>query len=182
MRVPPAGRAPPRTSSRQPRLSSRPPLSHCTEVEFLDDVCAYLSERKARRSRNLSRAASDLIVGFARFGSFDPGAVLRAVCAQQQSSVVLNTRDCLAVPHRGFLPRVQGKRLNRDTFPDAILNGAKLDLFALYKEVVSRGGILSAAYDRGRFTYVQTGFDEDGEGRCSPGPCLLRRTDPIAWP
>jgi len=34
----------------------------------------------------------------------------------------------------------QGKRLNRDTFPDAILNGAKLDLFALYKEVVSRGG------------------------------------------
>ncbi len=49
------------------------------------------------------------------------------------------------------------------------------------REVVSRGGILSAAYDRGRFTYVQTGYDEDGERSCSPGPCLLRRTDPIAF-
>lgn len=74
-----AGRAPPRTSSKQPKMSARPPLSHCSESEFLDDVCAYLSERK-------------------------------------------------------------GKRLNRDTFPDAILNGAKLDLHTLYKEVVSRGG------------------------------------------
>ncbi len=43
-----AGRAPPRTSSKQPRLSARPPLSHCSESEFLDDVCAYLSERKVR--------------------------------------------------------------------------------------------------------------------------------------
>lgn len=35
-----------RTSSKQPRLSARPPLSHCTESEFLDDVCTYLGERK----------------------------------------------------------------------------------------------------------------------------------------
>jgi hypothetical protein len=54
------------------------------------------------------------------------------------------------------------------------------------REAVSRNGILSAAYDRGRFLYVQTGSDEDGAGRCSapdgtPGPCLLRRSDPIAF-
>ncbi len=54
------------------------------------------------------------------------------------------------------------------------------------REAVSRRGILSAAFDSGRFLYVQTGFDEDDSGRCfaadgTPGPCLLRRTDPIAF-
>jgi hypothetical protein len=54
------------------------------------------------------------------------------------------------------------------------------------REVVSRGGILSAAYDRGRFLYVQTGYDEEGDDTCyapdgTPGPCLLRRTDPITF-
>ncbi len=43
-----------------------------------------------------------------------------------------------------YLSERKGKRLNRDTFPDAILNGVKLDLMALYKEVVSRGGFKCA--------------------------------------
>lgn len=33
-----------------------------------------------------------------------------------------------------------GKNYSRDTFPDAVLNQRKLDLFGLYKEVVARGG------------------------------------------
>lgn len=33
-----------------------------------------------------------------------------------------------------------GKRMNRDTFPEAVLNGQQLDLYALYREVVTRGG------------------------------------------
>ena len=46
--------------------------------------------------------------------------------------------------------------------------------------------ILSAAFDDGRFLYVQTGYDEDGENRCtapdgSPGAWLLNRTGPIAF-
>lgn len=35
----------------------------------------------------------------------------------------------------------QGMEVNRDVFPDTILNGRQLDLFNLYKEVVKRGGI-----------------------------------------
>ena len=52
------------------------------------------------------------------------------------------------------------------------------------RDVVSRRGILSVAFDGGRFTYLQTGFDEDGTRRCfapsgEPGPCELKRTPPV---
>ena len=36
--------------------------------------------------------------------------------------------------------------MNRDTFPEAVLNGQQLDLFALYREVATRGGFKCAAY------------------------------------
>jgi ARID/BRIGHT DNA binding domain len=39
-----------------------------------------------------------------------------------------------------FLEAKRQRSINRVTFPDAVLNGTKLDLFHLYKEVVSRGG------------------------------------------
>ncbi len=38
-----------------------------------------------------------------------------------------------------------GKNVTPETFPDAILNGSRLDLYNLYKEVTSRGGIKCAA-------------------------------------
>jgi hypothetical protein len=38
-----------------------------------------------------------------------------------------------------------GKAMNRDTFPEAVLNGQQLDLFALYREVATRGGFKCAA-------------------------------------
>jgi hypothetical protein len=66
-------------SSRQPPNSPRPPLARCSETEFLDDVCAFLTSKR-------------------------------------------------------------GKKLARGTFPDAQVGGSQLDLFTLYKEVVSRGG------------------------------------------
>lgn len=34
----------------------------------------------------------------------------------------------------------RGKQLQADTFPEAILNGAQLDLNALYRAVCGRGG------------------------------------------
>lgn len=39
-----------------------------------------------------------------------------------------------------FLTLLRGKPIDRARFPDAVLNGVALDLFTLYKEVVSRGG------------------------------------------
>eukprot|EP00210_Caulerpa_lentillifera_P002749 g2628.t1 len=39
-----------------------------------------------------------------------------------------------------FLQTRRGKVLDKDKFPEAVLNGVQLDLFNLYKEVVSRGG------------------------------------------
>lgn len=39
-----------------------------------------------------------------------------------------------------FLTLLRGKPIDRARFPDAVLNGLALDLFHLYKEVVSRGG------------------------------------------
>ncbi|PSC70291.1 AT-rich interactive domain-containing 4-like [Micractinium conductrix] len=39
-----------------------------------------------------------------------------------------------------FLTDRQGRQIDPRTFPEAILNGSKLDLFHLYKEVTSRGG------------------------------------------
>ncbi len=39
-----------------------------------------------------------------------------------------------------FLAERRGRRVNMDTFPEAVLNATQLDLFALYKEVVLRGG------------------------------------------
>ncbi len=36
--------------------------------------------------------------------------------------------------------RTGKKAASPDSFPDAILNGTRLDLFNLYKEVISRGG------------------------------------------
>lgn len=42
---------------------------------------------------------------------------------------------------RKFLSAKRGKVLPAVSFPDAKLNGAKLDLFNLYKEVTNRGGI-----------------------------------------
>lgn len=33
-----------------------------------------------------------------------------------------------------------GKKASPDSFPDAILNGTRLDLYNLYMEVTSRGG------------------------------------------
>jgi ARID/BRIGHT DNA binding domain len=35
--------------------------------------------------------------------------------------------------------------MNRDSFPEAVLNGQQLDLFALYREVATRGGFKCAA-------------------------------------
>lgn len=52
--------------------------------------------------------------------------------------------DCggrlLAPQLRAFLSDSRGKQLDAATFPDAVLNGAKLDLWALYREVAVRGG------------------------------------------
>lgn len=42
---------------------------------------------------------------------------------------------------RRFLSLKRDKAMDAGTFPDAKLNGAKLDLFTLYKEVTARGGI-----------------------------------------
>lgn len=39
-----------------------------------------------------------------------------------------------------FLTDRQGRQIDPATFPEAILNGSKLDLFHLYREVCSRGG------------------------------------------
>ena len=41
---------------------------------------------------------------------------------------------------RQFLQVRKGKQLQPTTFPEAILNGAQLDLNALYRTVCSRGG------------------------------------------
>ncbi|GMH36559.1 hypothetical protein BSKO_04427 [Bryopsis sp. KO-2023] len=59
--------------------SNRPPLTRCTEADFLDDLVNFLQERR-------------------------------------------------------------GKMIDREKFPEAVLNGCKLDLYNLYKEVCSRGG------------------------------------------
>lgn len=34
----------------------------------------------------------------------------------------------------------RARQVDPDTFPDAVLNGSRLDLFGLYREVVTRGG------------------------------------------
>ncbi|KAG2498011.1 hypothetical protein HYH03_004269 [Edaphochlamys debaryana] len=39
-----------------------------------------------------------------------------------------------------FLALLRGKPIDRARFPEAVLNGVSLDLFSLYREVVSRGG------------------------------------------
>eukprot|EP00878_Enallax_costatus_P013328 GHUV01013934.1.p1 GENE.GHUV01013934.1~~GHUV01013934.1.p1 ORF type:complete len:645 (+),score=183.34 GHUV01013934.1:126-2060(+) len=39
-----------------------------------------------------------------------------------------------------FLSHRRGRYIDRSKFPDAVLNGMTLDLFSLYKEVVTRGG------------------------------------------
>lgn len=39
-----------------------------------------------------------------------------------------------------FLSHRRGRYIDRSKFPDAVLNGMTLDLFGLYKEVVTRGG------------------------------------------
>ncbi|KAK9822214.1 hypothetical protein WJX81_006927 [Elliptochloris bilobata] len=39
-----------------------------------------------------------------------------------------------------FLQTRCGRQVDADTFPDAVLNGSRLDLFGLYREVVTRGG------------------------------------------
>ena len=39
-----------------------------------------------------------------------------------------------------FLQARLQRKVEADSFPDAILNGRRLDLFNLYKEVVRRGG------------------------------------------
>jgi hypothetical protein len=53
-------------------------------------------------------------------------------------------------------------------------------------EVVSRPRILSAVFDAGRFFYVQTPSEGEGDNGCvdsnlSPAPCLLRLSDPVAF-
>ena len=53
-----------------------------------------------------------------------------AVCTPQQ----------LMEDMRQFLQARRGKQLQSSTFPEAILNGAQLDLNALYRAVCSRGG------------------------------------------
>lgn len=64
--------------------SKRPRMWECTEVQFMEDLCAFHRERN----------------------------------------------------HKNVTP---------ESFPDAILNGSRLDLYNLYKEVTSRGGIKCAA-------------------------------------
>lgn len=44
-----------------------------------------------------------------------------------------------------FLSHRRGRYIDRSKFPDAVLNGMVLDLFGLYKEVVTRGGFRWAA-------------------------------------
>lgn len=39
-----------------------------------------------------------------------------------------------------FLRANRGQAIERADFPDAILNGSQLDIFALYKETATRGG------------------------------------------
>jgi hypothetical protein len=52
-----------------------------------------------------------------------------------------------AAPHARLVAR-RGRYIDRGKFPDAVLNGMVLDLFGLYKEVVTRGGFRSAAAPR----------------------------------
>ena len=54
------------------------------------------------------------------------------------------------------------------------------------QEVVSRPRIRSAAFDSGRFVYVQAQSDGEGDDGCvdanlAPAPCLLRLTSPIGF-
>ncbi|KAL4422493.1 hypothetical protein ABPG75_008690 [Micractinium tetrahymenae] len=55
---------------------------------------------------------------------------LLALCSEEQFYT-----DLIA-----FLTDRQGRQIDPLTFPEAILNGTKLDLFHLYREVTSRGG------------------------------------------
>jgi hypothetical protein len=54
------------------------------------------------------------------------------------------------------------------------------------REVVSRSRIRSAAFDRGRFFYLQTQSEGEGDDGCvdanlAPAPCLLRLSSPIVF-
>lgn len=126
----PAAAAPLRPSTKQPRLSARPPLSHCTESEFLDDVCTYLSERKGTLLM-LTCSARTVGAGMQRGWP--------AICSEVRPSACCSDGESCSVSP-------PGKAMNRDTFPEAVLNGQQLDLFALYREVATRGGFKCAAY------------------------------------
>lgn len=74
------------TGTRSPPLPwnvNRPPLSACTETDFLTDVCSFLEAKL-------------------------------------------------------------GKKVNPAAFPDAFMNGSRLDMFTLYREVCKRGGYTAA--------------------------------------
>jgi hypothetical protein len=54
------------------------------------------------------------------------------------------------------------------------------------QQVVSHPRILGAAFDRGRFFYVQAPSEGEGDNGCvdsnlSPAPCLLRLSDPVTF-
>ena len=63
-----------------------------------------------------------------------------------------------------FLTVKRGKKLARAAFPDAQVGGSQLDLFTLYKEVVSRGGYKCAATPQNRQSKIVR--VEYGVGKC----------------
>ena len=119
----------------------------------LECVCVYIVTEYAKTK--ISAAPC----GFARLGLtvlalpdawWNFRKLILGVLAVPDASVVSWTSDrpelatCnpqqLLEDMRKFLEARRGKQLQASTFPEAILNGAQLDLNALYRTVCSRGG------------------------------------------
>lgn len=58
-----------------------------------------------------------------------------------------------------FLSVKRGKDIDRAAFPDVVLNGSQLDLFALYKETASRGGYKCAPNPENSIALCRTRTD-----------------------
>lgn len=120
--------------------SARPPLPHCTPQLFLDDLVQFLTVRLP-----------------SPYASLDPSEPLSPsafpVCALPgpPPDLVRPASSFLTVTPRLFYalravtpaPAVQvrfGWSIHPGEFPNSVLNGQALDLFNLYRAVVSRGG------------------------------------------
>ena len=61
-----------------------------------------------------------------------------------------------------FLRANRGQAIERADFPDAILNGSQLDIFALYKETATRGG-----YKYVPKTFIDRALSVSNADRCA---------------